>query len=93
MCDLRRTERSQGSVRQIVLGGNPSSLANRSRYSYRLSGFFYFGKRRSMARSTEEHRLEAYAMLHWPSELSSDLPEPSRELSPRTWSDDAAALK
>jgi hypothetical protein len=27
-----------------------------------------------------EHRLEAYAMLHWPSGLSSDLPE----LSPCT---------
>jgi hypothetical protein len=31
-------------------------------------------------------------MLHWPSGLSSDLPEPSRELSPCTWSDDARAL-
>ena len=31
-------------------------------------------------------------MLHWPSELSSGLPESSRELSPCTWSDDATAL-
>jgi hypothetical protein len=41
-----------------------------------------------------EHRLEAYATLHWSSGLAGDPPEPSSELSLSlwTWSDDAMAL-
>jgi hypothetical protein len=46
---------------------------------------------RILAAVRTEHRLETYAMLHWPSGLSSEFPEPSRELSPCTWSDDATA--
>ena len=40
-------------------------------------------------RSEQKHRLEAYAPLA--SGLSSDHPEPSRELSPCAWSNDATA--
>ena len=43
-------------------------------------------------RSTCEQNTGCKPMLRWPSGLSSDLPEPCRELSPCTWSDDATVL-
>jgi hypothetical protein len=95
MCDLRRTEPPQGSVRQIVLGGIPfpSSLPNRARprYRSRLSVAFTL---QSIARWHEVPKNTGWKpMVHWFSRLLSDLPKPSLELSPRAWSDDATALK
>jgi hypothetical protein len=80
MCDLRRTEPAQGSVRQIVLAGIPPSppLFPIVLVIVIVLVFPLLG---DVARCRAKYRrtqAEAYAnaMLHWLSGLSCYLPKP-----------------